>query len=96
MGLADIAGPHRRRQAVDGVVRRLEHLAQVCKRHCAYNRPEDFLLHDLHLLRGVDQHGRFHKVALVAQLVPADHRLGALGEARLQIAEHPPLLLVRH
>src|SRR6476469_4484335 len=96
MGLADIAGPDCRRQTIDRLVRRREYLLQVSKWHGADNRPKDFLLRDLHLLRGVDQHGRFDKVASVAQLMPADHCLGAFGETRLQVAEYAPLLLVRH
>jgi hypothetical protein len=66
----------------------------VGERHRAHHRPEDLLADDLHVGRGVDEHGRLDEVAAVAGAAAAGDRAGALLDPGVQVAAHARELLV--
>src|SRR5579864_7452997 len=77
---ANVAGPHTRSQAVHIVVGSRNQLFGIAKRHGNNHWPEDFLLNNFHVVFGIDEHGRFDKVTLVALLLSAHNRLRTLRE----------------
>ena len=63
------------------------------ERDRADHRAEDLLAHDLHVGRGVGEHGRLDEVPAVAHPAAAGRRVGAGVHARGHVAEHLLVLL---
>ena len=81
-------------EPIDRIVRPTQQFFRIVKRNRRYHWPENFLLHDLHVILGVDQNRRLDKVSLVADLVPARRGLRALGHSDLKIVADALQLLL--
>ncbi len=81
MGLTQILRPHRGRQSINIVIGLSDHIIHIREGFHTDHGAKDFLLDHLHGGVGVDQHGRFHKIAFAPQPLAACHGFSPLGES---------------
>src|SRR6266478_6298450 len=96
MGLGDVLRPHRRRQAIHGLIRALGHFVDVLELQDGHDRPEDLLLRDLHIILHVRKHRRLDEVALVADAIAARDELRFFLFSNVDVAHHLVELVLVH
>src|SRR5260370_16781611 len=92
VGFADIPPPNGSSQAIFAIVGTRQNFLRIVERHRGNDRPEDFLLHHLHVFTGIHKDGGLHEITLVPLLMPACHGSRTFRKASLQISP-PPLYL---
>ena len=75
------------RQAVGGIVANTDGLGFILELGNGADRPEDFLLHDLHVFTDAREDGGFNEVSLVAVAAAANLDLGAFLFAVVNVAD---------
>ena len=82
----DVVGPHRRAEAVLGVVGAGSIASSRSPtRQTGSTRPERLLARDARVLRGVGDDRRVHEIARAVGLVAAEHQLAAAVERVLEL-----------